>query len=49
MYTVILLLMEAQYEVYELIGEGSFGKVFRGRCRQTHMPIAYKIISKAST
>lgn len=38
--------MEAQYEVYELIGEGSFGKVFRGRCRQTHMPIAYKIISK---
>jgi len=30
-----------------LIGQGSFGKVFKGVCKQTMRPVAIKILSKA--
>lgn len=38
--------MEGNYDVLELIGEGSFGRVFRGRHRQTGETVALKLIPK---
>ena len=34
------------YHVVELVGEGSFGKVFKGRCKYTGQTIAMKFILK---
>lgn len=36
------------YEVFNLIGEGSFGKVYKARCRRTNRVVAYKVISKVT-
>ena len=36
-----------KYAVLELVGEGSFGKVYRGRVRFTGQAVALKFISKA--
>ncbi len=36
------------YEIFNLIGEGSFGKVYKARCHQTNALVAYKVISKVS-
>lgn len=41
--------MEPPYNVYELIGEGSFGKVYRAQCNRTNSQVAYKVISKVSS
>ena len=41
--------MEPPYDVYELIGEGSFGKVYRAQCNRTNSQVAYKVISKVSS
>ena len=35
-----------RYKVLEAIGEGSFGKVFRGECKETGQTVALKFISK---
>lgn len=37
-----------RYEISQLIGEGSFGKVFVGRQRATGRMVALKQISKVS-
>ena len=40
------LLTMGRYKVLEGIGEGSFGKVFRGECRETQQVVALKFIPK---
>lgn len=35
-----------RYKVLEAIGEGSFGKVFRGECKETQQVVALKFIPK---
>lgn len=42
----IFIQMDSYYEIFNLIGEGSFGKVYKARCRQTNQLVAYKVISK---
>ena len=38
--------MEEYYEVLHIIGEGSFGRVFKGRDRKTNSFVALKLIPK---
>ncbi|CAG7731660.1 unnamed protein product, partial [Allacma fusca] len=38
-----------RYQIFELIGEGSFGKVHRGRDKLTAEDVAVKMVSKATT
>lgn len=36
--------LDARYELHELIGEGAFGRVYRGRDRRLDRPVAVKVI-----
>src|SRR5437763_793716 len=36
--------LNGRYELHELIGEGSFGRVYRGRDRRLARPVAVKVI-----
>ena len=36
--------LDGRYELHELIGEGSFGRVYRGRDRRLARPVAVKVI-----
>ena len=38
--------MEKNYEIQEIIGEGSFGRVFKGRRRRDDEIVALKLIPK---
>jgi serine/threonine protein kinase len=35
-----------KYQVHEMIGEGSYGRVFKATCRATGNPVALKLIPK---
>src|SRR5579859_7118347 len=36
--------LEGRYELHALIGEGAFGRVYRGRDRRLARPVAVKVI-----
>lgn len=40
--------MDEAYEVLELIGEGSFGRVFKGRDKRSNQTVALKLIPKVN-
>ncbi len=37
-------ILDERYELHELIGEGTFGRVYRGRDRRLRRPVAIKVI-----